>query len=318
MSQNLLYDSPILMSGFRILRPHFFPSTTYKQAKMSPRRPTTRRDSFGLEIREDGTIGFNMSFDEVTVTGSSSQRGAERKNRQDDSPSSTGSDSWKNIVSLTRTKRRRDSFGLEVREDGTLSFDQLTTANVDSKTPGKAKRKPGFVNLGDNSLRRTRTQPGRNRRRRDSFGLEIRDDGTLSLDQLAEARPLTTQTSGDNSITHEDRRREARRSGAGGQAPDTEVVQRNRIRPTQFHSHSSDSNSTNRHTTNLARERQPRTNNVEVEMLRERVRVLEAALAGHDSRSGHATEQLPTYQPRLCSPPAGRRHSRSITEENQW
>jgi hypothetical protein len=326
------YDSPILIQGFA-----FYASPLsfnhINQIKMSPRRPTTRRDSFGLEIREDGTIGFNMSpNEEIAVADSNSERGAERRECEDGSPRSAGSESWRNIVSLTRTKRRRDSFGLEVREDGTLSFDQLTTANVDLKTSGNANRKTSSVGIGDNGLRRTKTQPGRNRRRRDSFGLEIREDGTLSFDQLAAPRPLTTQSSADNSMVHDDGRRDIRRSGTGGQVSNTEVVQHNRIHPTHYHSrnqnHTSNANSaTNGRATNPPREHQLRTgnrtgqgraNNVEVEILQERVRVLEAALAGHGHgpHANNVAEQLPAYQSRPCSRMAARRPSRSVTEEN--
>ncbi|KAF7759903.1 hypothetical protein Agabi119p4_11598 [Agaricus bisporus var. burnettii] len=230
---------------------------------MSPRRFTTRKDSFGLEIREDGSIGFSISPNEETATDLNAQKVAERRECGDDSPRIIGSDSWKSIVSLTRTKRRRDSFGLEVREDGTLSFDQLATANGEPKASGNMRRKTTSGGMGIIGLRRTMTQPGRNRRRCDSFGLEIREDGTLSLNPEAGVRPAGTRSSGNNSVTNDDRMHGAQPSG--GQVPDVEIIPRTRTRihPQSTHIYPQNENNTsisfatNAHVTGSQMEHQP-------------------------------------------------------------
>ncbi|EKM76606.1 hypothetical protein AGABI1DRAFT_94022 [Agaricus bisporus var. burnettii JB137-S8] len=302
---------------------------SHRRFSMSPRRFTTRKDSFGLEIREDGSIGFSISPNEETAADLNVQKVAERRECGDDSPRIIGSDSWKSIVSLTRTKRRRDSFGLEVREDGTLSFDQLAAANEEPKASGN-RRKTTSGGMGIIGLRRTMTQPGRNRRRCDSFGLEIREDGTLALNPEAGARPAATRSSGNNSITNDDRMRGAQPSGTGlGRVPDMEIVQRTRTRihPQSTHIYPQNENNTsisfatNAHVTGSQMEHQPRladegrANSVEVDILRERVRILEAALAEHRPHVYNAPEQLPAYQPRSSSPTAG---SRTASSRRRW
>ncbi|XP_006455631.1 hypothetical protein AGABI2DRAFT_145709 [Agaricus bisporus var. bisporus H97] len=289
-------DSDVAWSQFNPQAKDFFPlQKSHRRFSMSPRRFTTRKDSFGLEIREDGSIGFSISPNEETAADLNVQKVAERRECGDDSPRIIGSDSWKSIVSLTRTKRRRDSFGLEVREDGTLSFDQLATDNGKPEASGNMRRKTTSGGMGIIGLRRTMTQPGRNRRRCDSFGLEIREDGTLSLNPEAGVRPAATRSSGNNSITNDDRMRGAQPSGTGGQVPDVEIIQRTRTRihPQSTHIYPQNENNTsisfatNAHVTGSQMEHQPRladegrANSVEVDILRERVRILEAALAEH-------------------------------------
>lgn len=115
---------------------------------MAPRKTRARRDSFGLELREDGTITFDLPRENLemsiakpvksnvrhggnagrttSVTGSSNSSSGHRPRPQEPERQQA-------MVSPPKTRRRRDSSGLEVREDGTLSLDQLPDSSEVSR-----------------------------------------------------------------------------------------------------------------------------------------------------------------------------------------
>jgi hypothetical protein len=182
----------------------------------------SRRDSFGLKVRTDGTLTLDLSRQDTTTIavqplansfqGNSSGGGSDRSSSRPLLLRQAESESRKSQVgSLTKKRRRRDSFGLEVRPDGTLSLDQLVQAGCPlsrSEVPGedvRADSSPGRDEFGRvscdgvgsrHSLSLSRTTTPQSGRRRDSFGLEVRDDGTLSLDRLID--PAGTASGGEN------------------------------------------------------------------------------------------------------------------------
>jgi hypothetical protein len=175
----------------------------------------SRQDSFGLEARPDGTLAFDFPREEsgAGVANSPSSGSVARgvihgaeidRQRRSSRPQLYKNELRVSIGPLMRRRRRRDSFGLEVRQDGTLSFDQLASGgSLDLSRVASGSGGDDGVQGSGNGTRRdsgiwdslvgsgshhigadgNASQSGR-LRRRDSFGLEVRADGTLSLDGL--------------------------------------------------------------------------------------------------------------------------------------
>lgn len=332
-----------------------------KQRIMTPRKPRARRDSFGLELREDGTLACGISMDSSSSVVAEPTTGNYQRSGSSSGGSQTrpqlchaGSESRKSIVTLMKTRRRKDSFGLEVRDDGTLSLDRLSggeelrIAGVARSTQqggntGNERR----ASLGDRVLLRAGTQTRRNSlRRRDSFGLELRPDGTLSFDRLVDVRSVASQPRRDNSRDEDRGHSDQQHSSGPGEAIDGAQAQcrsapqstiipqqtpvnpshQNRRSPSQHQTHLSTPNPPNSPTiptsagTTAAvdpqrgyqagtrnRRGRNRVNSIEVEILRERVRILEVALAERAQPPANHTEQPPAYQSRPSSPAGGQR-----------
>lgn len=301
---------------------HFFPKPPRQTPTMALGKTGSRRDSFGLEVRADGTLTFDLSRENSQIMDAqpltSSSQGA-RSRRGSDGRSSrplllrqAESDSWKSLGSLTKKRRRRDSFGLEVRADGTLSLDQVARAGGSpSPAPSRSETNVSARAVGRDGLSRancdggasrqslllSRTTTSQTRRRRDSFGLEVREDGTLSLDQLQEI-------GGDGGGREHDR--SSRFPPTVGHTADSSNPTRRYNGPTRTINSGTGRRSIAGTHTSVTRGGGTQTtsaNYSEVELLRARVRRLEAELAvcGRPP-TRNSMDAPPAYQPRSGSP----------------
>ncbi|KAJ3569125.1 hypothetical protein NP233_g5259 [Leucocoprinus birnbaumii] len=217
----------------------------------------------------------------------------------------TESESRKNLGSLTKKRRRRDSFGLEVRPDGTLSLDQLVevASSEGARTRANGRRRTS----GRRSLDHGSSSPQSRIRRRDSFGLEVRPDGTLSLDRLL----TNTSDGGETSHNHWSRPQSPSVDQAASSNPLYSPNSRRYSGPNRAIPSDSSrrgvmgpSSSAHREAFNQRRSSAgPMVNNrSEVEVLRERVRLLETELALRGRPpTPNSVDAPPAYEPRRGS-----------------
>lgn len=286
----------------------------------------SRRDSCGLEVRPDGTLILGplggISYGGSEVVGIRSRGGADGRTSSLSRQEKTGS--RQGLSSLMKKRRRRDSFGLVVREDGTLSLEQLPRVNSShSHSPnsnigiqtahsgGRELSRQASLNCGDSWRNNWRSSPQRTvRGRRDSFGLEVREDGTLSLERLISA----TRIDGDAAHSHH-----GRRPQTSPTRPDVHTSLTYDPGSCRCYSGSSRiiaSENARRSvtcprtsTTRGVGDQQSRVTNLtstsrsEVELLQERVQRLEAELASRGRLPAHnSTDVPPAYESRRGSP----------------
>jgi len=306
-----------------------------RQPSMAPGKVRPRRDSCGLEVRPDGTLVMGPSADishrgsEVVRITSRERTGGGRNSSSLSRQEFFGSRQVLSSLMMKKKKnrRRRDSFGLVVREDGTISLEQLSRMNS-SHSPSPSLSNSSIGGPADDSEgRELSSQASRNfrdsghhnwrnslqrtaRGRRDSFGLEVTEDGTLSLERLI------VNTRDEEEI---ERRRQSRRL----QTPPTRLDAPTGLPPDpgsrRCHSGPSHSiasenatsiNGPRSSSTRGVGSRQQRralnptsSNRTEVELLREQVQRLEAELASRSRLPAHSSvEAPPAYEPRRGSP----------------
>jgi len=305
-----------------------------RQASMAPGNVRPRRDSCGLEVRPDGTLVMGPPAD-ISHRGSEVVRVTSRE----------GASGGRNNFSLSRQeffgsrqvlsslmmkkkkKRRRDSIGLVVREDGTISLEQLSRMNsLHSPSPslsngsigsptndsgGRELSSQGSCNFRDSGHHNWRNSFQRTvRGRRDSFGLEVREDGTLSLERLI----VNTRDEGETERLRHSRRLQT--SPTRLDAPTSLPYEPGSRRCHSGPSHSiASENATSiigprSSSTRGVGSRQQRramnptsSNGSEVELLRERVQRLEAELASRGRLPTHSgADAPPAYEPRRGTP----------------
>ncbi|KAF5353268.1 hypothetical protein D9756_007909 [Leucocoprinus leucothites] len=293
----------------------------------------SRRDSFGLEVRPDGTLVLDLPGAEGSHGRPEVVKPLERVRSSEGAKANVGrpvlrqvdSDLRKSLGTLTKKRRRRDSFGLEVKEDGTLSLNQLVGIGA-SGTPGpsrprtnegiRANANAGRVlstraswNCGDsqhdNSRNNTSQHSGR--RRRDSIGLEVRADGTLSLDQV-----FTTTSDGRGVVSHQESHSQSTSALTNHIAPPSPSYvpsnYRRSSRPTRTSGTTRNVASPHSSTHRVEGQRRNATESnsedhrSEVELLREQVRRLEAELTLRGRPSRHSVDAPPAYESRRGSP----------------
>ncbi|KXN90392.1 hypothetical protein AN958_04261 [Leucoagaricus sp. SymC.cos] len=284
-----------------------------RQTVMALGKTRSRRDSFGLAVRPDGTLGIDITRETI---GNPLASGSPEFNRQTNSSRpqlrQSESEPRRNLGSFTKKRRRRDSFGLEVREDGTLSLAQLVrVGSSDSRSAPRAETRedtePGGdvgraesnrASLDSNTswmVGSSSNTSRRRRRRRDSFGLEVREDGTLSLDglvghassgggeQSGSSRPqnqTTTASLGSNNPSSYTNSRERTRASMSGITRGLDGAYSQALRGARASEHSP-----------------------ELELLRARVRRLEAELAIRGRPpTRDSLDAPPAYQSRSGSP----------------
>ena len=303
-----------------------------QQPSMAPGKVRPRRDSCGLEVRPDGTLVMGPPADtshrgsEVVRVTSREGAGSERNNSSLPRQEFFGS---RQVLSslMKKKRRRRDSFGLVVREDGIISLQQLSRMNSShSPSPSLSNSSIG-ASANDSEGRELSSQASRNFRdsghhnwrnsfqrtvkgRRDSFGLEVREDGTLSLERLI----VNTRDEGEI-----ERRRHSRRlqtSPTRLDAPTSSSYEPGSRRCHSGPSHSIASENATSNTgprsssTRGVGSRQQRralnptsSNRTEVELLRERVQRLEAELTSRGQLPTlSSVDAPPAYEPRRGSP----------------
>lgn len=244
----------------------------------------SRRDSCGLEVRPDGTLILGplggISYGGSEVVGIRSRGGADGRTSSLSRQEKTGS--RQGLSSLMKKRRRRDSFGLVAS-----------------------------LNCGDSWRNNWRSSPQRTvRGRRDSFGLEVREDGTLSLERLISA----TRIDGDAAHSHH-----GRHPQTSPTRPDVHTSLTYDPGSCRCYSGSSRiiaSENARRSvtcprtsTTRGVGDQQSRVTNLtstsrsEVELLQERVQRLEAELASRGRLPAHnSTDVPPAYESRRGSP----------------
>lgn len=306
-----------------------------RQHSMAPGKVRPRRDSYGLEVRPDGTLVMGPPVDilhrgsEVVRVTSREGAGGGRNNSSLPRQEFFGSRQvLSSLMMKKKKKQRRDSFGLVVREDGTISLEQLSRMNNSHSPEPSPSLSNSRIGLADDSERRElSSQASRDfrdsghhnwrnslqrtvRGRRDSFGLEVREDGTLSLERLIvntrdeeeierrrQSRPLQTSPARLGAPTSLPYEPGSRRCHSG---PSHNIASENATSITGPRSSS---------TRGVGSRQQRRvlnptsSNHTEVELLRERVQRLEAELASRSRLPAHSSvEAPPAYEPRRGSP----------------
>ncbi|KAF9451005.1 hypothetical protein P691DRAFT_809030 [Macrolepiota fuliginosa MF-IS2] len=276
----------------------FFTKVTTKKT-MSLNKPRKRRDSFGLQLGKDGTVTLDLpgAIPERMLTkpleGDVRRNGGSSRATPAASSSSRGRPqtlkSRKSAPSLPKVRQRRDSFGLEVRVDGTLSLDQLgrDRGRVDHAGTSEAR----------SSENNETNYPGRSP---NTYRSDEAQGGSGSL--VREGR--------GQSSDRRNNREESRQSIRTAPQPVTPTATGNRSRrrlnegsPTTTSENIIPSTETQRQLGGT-RSREVLTSNSEINMLRERVRVLEAALidrAPQATQTGNS-DTPPAYESRPSSP----------------
>lgn len=262
---------------------------------MAPDKTRGRRDSFGLEVRRDGTLAFD--FGQETLQGAT-VKPVTRKAPQNERRSGTGSGSSRGASanghgaahaaeprkpepqkSVPKARQRRDSFGLEVRADGTLSLDQLVRGGRESSALGNSGRGgmelPGVVGINERVAGRSRSMATLPSTRRDP-------DQPTHHPQTGRLHPSTPGTFNPHPATAQ---RATEISVGASTASEPRISQRRMNSGVELETVEPD--------------------NSEVRMLRERVQRLEAALGQRDRSSdqnGNETEMPPAYESRPSTP----------------